>query len=334
MRLALALQRAWLRRGAVARALWPISMLFGALAGVRRAAFRAGLLRSEAMPVPVIVVGNVVAGGAGKTPIVIELVRHLQSRGIQAGVISRGHGRLSRDCREVRLDSDASEVGDEPLLVARATGAPVFVAPQRVVAGRALLAAHPGCRAIVSDDGLQHHALRRDVEICVFDDRGIGNGWLLPAGPLRERWPRRADLVLRTPHAPQGIAGFEVRRGLAPRARRRDGSETPLSELAARPLTALAAIARPQAFFDMLREHGIHPARCVALPDHDAFAALPAELRGAELICTEKDAVKLWRLRPDAWAVPLVVDVDRDFWPAFDRLLDAKLSSPDGRQTS
>lgn len=327
-----ALQRAWLRRGPLALLLWPVSLVFGALAAARRLAYRSGLLRSEAVAVPVVVVGNVVAGGAGKTPVVIALVRHLQARGLQPGVISRGHGRRGRDCREVHPDADPAETGDEPLLIARATRAPVFVAPSRIEAARALLAAHPGCRVIVSDDGLQHARLRRDVEICVFDDRGPGNGWLLPAGPLREPWPRPVDLVIGT--AASGVGGFEVQRQLAPAVHRRDGTELPLAALAGRPLTALAGIGRPEAFFAMLRSRGLQLERCLALPDHAALDTLPADLEHRELVCTEKDAVKLWRLRPDAWAVPLLVELEPAFWPAFDRLLDAKLSFPHGSETS
>ena len=327
-----ALQRAWLRRGPLACALWPLSLVFGALAALRRLAFRTGVLRSEAVGVPVVVVGNVVAGGAGKTPVVIALVRHLRSRGLQPGVISRGHGRQSRGCRAVDAAADPAQVGDEPLLIARSTAAPVFVARSRVEAARALLAAHPGCRVIVSDDGLQHARLRRAIEICVFDDRGTGNGWLLPAGPLREPWPRPVDLVLRTAGA--GVAGFEVQRQLAPSARRGDGTELPLAALAGRPLTALAGIARPEAFFAMLRARGLQLERCLPLPDHAELTALPPGLEQRELVCTEKDAVKLWRLRPDAWAVPLMVELEPAFWPAFDRLLDAKLSFPHGPETS
>lgn len=332
MTLELALQRAWLRRGPLAWLLRPVALVFGLLAALRRAAYRARLLPAETVPAPVVVVGNVVAGGAGKTPVVIALVRHLQARGLQPGVVSRGHGRKSPDCREVHPGADAAEVGDEPLLIARATGAPVFVAAARVDAARALLAAHPGCRVIVSDDGLQHARLRRDIEICVFDDRGIGNGWLLPAGPLREPWPRPVDLVLRTVGA--GIPGFEVQRQLAPAARRGDGTELPLAALAGRPVTALAGIARPEAFFAMLRARGLQLDRCLALPDHADLTALPAGLERSELVCTEKDAVKLWRHRPDAWAVPLLVELEPAFWPAFDALLDAKLSFPDGSETS
>jgi tetraacyldisaccharide 4'-kinase len=332
MRLAPAVQRAWLRRGPLAWALRPLSAVFGVLSGLHRIAFRLGMLRCEAVAVPVVVVGNVVAGGAGKTPVVVELVRHLQARGLHPGVISRGHGRRSQECVEVRTDGDAAQTGDEPLLIARATGAPVFVARRRAAAARALLAAHPECRVIVSDDGLQHHALRRDIEICVFDDRGIGNGWLLPAGPLREPWPRRADLVLRPPGA-EGIPGFTVRRRLAAQARRRDGTQLTLAQLASRRVTALAGIARPETFFAKLREAGVHPSRTIALPDHAALDVLPPDLAHDELVCTEKDAVKLWQLRPDAWAVPLVVELDDAFLAAFDRLLEAKLSSRDGRQT-
>jgi tetraacyldisaccharide 4'-kinase len=333
MAVARALQQAWLRRGPLACALWPLSLLFGALAALRRRAFRAGLLRSEAVAVPVVVVGNVLAGGAGKTPVVIALVRHLQAGGLHPGVISRGHGRRTRDCRRVRGDSDPAEVGDEPLLVARATAAPLFVATSRAEAARALLAMHPDCRVIVSDDGLQHYRLRRDIEICVFDDRGAGNGWLLPAGPLREPWPRAVDLVLRTAAA-RGIEGFEVRRALAARALRADGTERPLAAFVPRPLTALAGIARPEHFFEMLRAQGLQLARTLALPDHDRFDSLPPDIAGDELICTEKDAVKLWRHRPDAWAVPLLVELDPAFWDAFDRLLAARLSSRDGLETS
>lgn len=331
--MARALQRAWLRRGALARLLWPLSLVFGALAGLRRGAYRSGWIGSERVAAPVVVVGNVVAGGSGKTPVVMALVEHLRSRGLTPGVVSRGYGRSLADCREVRADSRANEVGDEPLLVARRCEVPVFVAPNRAQAARALLAAYPATRVIVSDDGLQHYRLQRDIEICVFDERGCGNGWLLPAGPLREPWPRRVDLVLHA-GAPAGIAGFEVRRRLAPLARRADGTQIELAALAGRPLAALAGIARPEAFFAMLRDQGLQLARTVALADHHDFSRESIGEDGCELICTEKDAVKLWRLRPQAWAVPLQLAIEPEFWAALDRLLDAKLSSTHGSQTS
>jgi len=317
-----ALQRAWLRRGALAWLLWPLSLMFGLLAALRRIAYRTRLLASERAGVPVVIIGNVIAGGSGKTPIVRAVVDHLKARGIRVGVVSRGHGRTTSDCREVRMDSLARDVGDEPLLLARSCGVPVFVAPARADAARALLHEHPGTQLIVSDDGLQHYALERDLEICVFDDRGVGNGWLLPAGPLRETWPRRVDLTLRTPGAP-GIEGFVARRQLATHAWRADGTRAQLASLRGRQLRAVAGIANPEVFFDMLRKSGLTLEQTIALPDHHAFEqALDVE---GELVCTEKDAVKLWRSRPDAWAVPLEVEIADEFWRAFDQLVDAKL---------
>ncbi len=326
----MSLQTAWLRRGALARLLWPLSLPFGAVAGVRRALYRFGILSAQRVGVPVIVVGNVIAGGSGKTPVVMAIVRHLQARGLKVGVVSRGHGRTTSDCRAVQDDSDPSDVGDEPVLIRRSTGAPVFVARQRAEAAHALLARHADTQILVSDDGLQHLALARDIEICVFDDRGIGNGWLLPAGPLREPWPRRCDLVLHTGAAP-AFAGFTARRALADHALHRDGTTVPLASLAGKTLVAVAAIAKPEAFFQMLRDRGLAPQQCIALPDHDNFDdwAPPA---GADflLLCTEKDAVKLWRKQPEALAIPLVFVPE----PAFFEALDAKLSSADGHQAA
>jgi tetraacyldisaccharide 4'-kinase len=281
--------------------------------------------------VPVIVVGNVVAGGAGKTPVVMALVDHLGARGLSPGVVSRGYGRTLSDCREVAADSVAAEVGDEPLLIARSCTVPVFVAPRRADAANALLAAYPATKVIVCDDGLQHLALQRDIEVCVFDERGVGNGWLLPAGPLREPWPRQVDLVLRRGAA--GIEGFEIQRRLAGFARRADGSRIDLAALRNRPLVAVAGIAVPETFFAMLRGAGLQLAQALGLPDHHDFQADPSAGAG-ELVCTEKDAVKLWRLRPDAWAVPLEVEIEPGFWSALDRRLDAKLSSGHGPETS
>jgi tetraacyldisaccharide 4'-kinase len=334
LRIMPALQRAWLRRGAVARMLWPFSMLFGALVAVRHWSYRRGLLKSEQLRVPVVVVGNVIAGGSGKTPLVIGMVEHLRSRGIAVGVVSRGYGRANSACMEVERNSDPRDTGDEPLLIARACDAPVFVSADRVQAGRALLAAHPATQVIVCDDGLQHYRMGRDIEICVFDERGIGNGWLLPAGPLREPWPRAVDFVAQRGDPP-GITGFAMRRRLARHARQADGSSIELALLKGRRLKAIAAIAKPDAFFSMLRDSGLELAETVALPDHLDFGHADAiEQDGCELICTEKDAVKLWSLHRRAWAVPLELTVDPAFWSQFDSLLDAKLSSVHGPQTS
>ena len=363
------LTQAWTQRGLLAWVLWPLSLIYRLLVMLRRALYRSALLPVSRLPVPVIVVGNVVVGGAGKTPVVLALVAHLQQRGIAVGVISRGYGRNTTTCLEVTPGSSAQDVGDEPALIQRRTAVPVFVAAQRVEAATALLAKYPQTRVIISDDGLQHLRLARDLEIGVFDDRGVGNGWLLPAGPLREPWPRAFDLVLHTGTQP-AFAGFCGQRRLADHAMRADGSRRLLAELAAaqpadapgpaaapaslattsapaapnakpattttiapdsdsQPLLALAGIAQPEAFFAMLRAKGLPLAGTLGLPDHYDFSSFKCnEYKGYSLICTEKDAVKLWPLEPQALAVPLLFELPDAFWLALDVRLSQLLKSP------
>lgn len=320
------LQRAWQRRGPLAWLLWPLALAMGLLVRLRRALYGAGLLRAQHPGIPVVVIGNVVAGGAGKTPVVMAVVRHLQARGWHPGVVARGYGRRTADCREVLPHSPAADVGDEPLLLARACQVPVFVARQRVAAAQALRAHHPGTDVIVCDDGLQHLALARDIEVCVFNDQGTGNGWLLPAGPLREPWPRPVDLVVHAGAAPAGSApAFAMQRRLAAHALRSDGTPVPLQRLQDQPLLAVAGIARPEDFFALLRQQGLAPERTQALPDHYDFDSWQRQVdKPYTLICTEKDATKLWARHPDALAVPLQVDIDAAFFTA----LDARLGPP------
>jgi tetraacyldisaccharide 4'-kinase len=179
--------------------LLPLEMLFRAAVGIRRMGYRKGLKPSGRLPVPVVVVGNLTVGGVGKTPLVIWLIETLRTKGFRPGVISRGYGgQTAKQPQEVTAESDAATVGDEPLMVALRTGAPVFVHPDRFEAGKALLSGHD-CDVIIADDGLQHYALARDVEIVVVDgERRYGNGHLLPAGPMREPEARiaEADLVV------------------------------------------------------------------------------------------------------------------------------------------
>jgi tetraacyldisaccharide 4'-kinase len=345
------LQRAWTGHSSLARILLPVALLFGAMVALRRILYRFGIYSVLKAPVRVIVVGNVVAGGAGKTPTTIALAQHLTARQFKVGLVSRGYGRQGKDCREVFASASPEEVGDEPLLVHRVTGLPVFVAPTRHAAATALLAEYPDTNIILCDDGLQHLQLFRDLEVCVFDDRGIGNGWLLPSGPLREPWPRNACaragqhdsglLVLHT----SGLAtlpGFRATRTLADYALRSDGNQVPLSELTqprALPCIALAGIARPDSFFDMLRAKGIPLVDAITLPDHYDFHSYPRTSdRRYQLICTEKDAAKLWAKDPSALAVPLIQTAETAFWTALDAQVDAwpdtrpdaKLSSPHG----
>jgi len=303
------------------------------LVAARRAMYRAGFYEAHHPGRPVVVVGNVIAGGAGKTLVVMAVVRHLQARGLRVGVVSRGYGRSTHDCRAVTPKSLANEVGDEPALIARSFAAgpavPVFVATSRLAAARALLAAHPDTDVIVCDDGLQHLALRCDVEICVFNNDGVGNGFLLPAGPLREPWPRAVDFVLHAgaepPSSGQNLV-FGLQRGLAPYAVKADGTRVPLASLRGQPLHAVAAVARPADFFAMLRQQGLDLARTEPLPDHYDFNSWQRlSDKRYSLICTEKDAVKLWTRHPDALAVPLQVHLPPGFYAALDAKLDAAM---------
>ena len=320
-----------LEKTPLAYALLPVSWVYAGLVGVRRWLFRRGFLSVHRVPVPVVVVGNVVAGGAGKTPTVIALARHFQARHKKVGIVSRGYGRKTNDCREVHPDSLPADVGDEPLLIRKTTNAPVFVASTRVVACAALLLAYPDTDLIICDDGLQHYRLHRDVEVCVFDNRGIGNGWLLPAGMLREPWnPQRAlnprFLILHTGNRPALEQGFTAQRRLADYAIAQDGRRVPLRDLAQsqQPLAALAGIAQPEAFFTMLRERGVPIAETLALPDHYDFDSYQCTLdKRYKLICTEKDAAKLWQIAPDALAVPLEFTPESAFFTALDAALIA-----------
>jgi tetraacyldisaccharide 4'-kinase len=321
------LTRAWLRRGPLACALWPLSLLFRALAALRAALFRAGVLKSGRLPVPVVVVGNIFIGGTGKTPLTIWLAEALRQAGMRPGVISRGHGSEGEggdgSPRAVTLDADARAVGDEPLLIARRTGVPVFVGRKRFEAGRALLAAHPEVDVLLTDDGLQHYALARDVEVILFDGRGVGNGWLLPAGPLREPPARRRDFTVvnapeLTPRLARAVGGRPFRMQLAGdiAERLRDPAErVPLADLAGRRILAAAGIGNPGRFFAMLRSAGLSFAE-LALPDHydfreDPFAASDADV----ILITEKDAVKCGQLEnlkhdPRLWVVPVGARID------------------------
>ena len=346
------LLRAWTKRAGLACLLWPISLVVQCLVWLRRLLYQSGVLTTQRVDAIVIVVGNVIAGGAGKTPTVMALVQHLRAQGHSVGVVSRGYGRDDgAACTEVLHDSLPGNVGDEPLLIQRTCQVPVFVGPTRHTAATALLARYPETRIIVCDDGLQHYALYRDLEICVFDNRGCGNGWLLPAGPLRESWPRQAVtrvgqnpdrlLVLHTGNHP-AFAGYTAQRSLAPFAVGSDGVRVPLESLqvpGTKPWMALAGIAQPESFFAMLRTLQVPVSKTLVLPDHYHFDSFSRKIHGGyRLICTEKDAAKLWPLAPDALAVPLVFVPEAAFFSALDAalapLLSTKLSSAHGHQTT
>ncbi|MFY8043161.1 MAG: tetraacyldisaccharide 4'-kinase, partial [Rhodoferax sp.] len=256
------------------------------------------------------------------------------------GIVSRGYGRKGKAIQQVLANASPADVGDEPLLLQQKTGVPVYVGRQRAAAAHALLHAHPHTQIIVCDDGLQHYALYRDVEICVFDSRGAGNGWLLPAGPLREPWPRQAlkaagqsdDNLLVLNTGPNTVPGYTATRQLADYTIDASGTIQPLAALNAadaRPIFAVAGIAQPEVFFAMLRAKGLTLQQTKALPDHSNFDSWKRNIHdGYTLVCTEKDAAKLWQFVPEARAVPLLQTAPPDFYSALNRCLQNAGSVP------
>ncbi|MCX7150250.1 MAG: tetraacyldisaccharide 4'-kinase [Rhodocyclales bacterium] len=301
--------------------LLPFSLLFIMLAGFRRALYRMDLLHRERLPVPVVVVGNITVGGTGKTPLVIYLAQALRGLGRHPGIVSRGYGGDTADVAEVTPGSDPGVVGDEPLLLARHSACPVFVGRNRAAAGRSLLARHPECDVIIADDGLQHYRLARDVEIVMFDERGVMNGWALPAGPLRESVSRLAqvDAVIlngiAVPSAPTLDRPVFVMRLPGDSFHR---SDDPLmtccaADLAGKKLHAVAGIGAPQRFFDQLTEMGLSISEH-AFADHHSYRAEDLAFAGDAILTTEKDAVKLARLSLPlpVWVLPVTAEVSPD----------------------
>ncbi|QID18245.1 tetraacyldisaccharide 4'-kinase [Nitrogeniibacter mangrovi] len=310
----------WQQRGWRAILLLPLAGLFFLIAQLRRWVYRLDRRRVRRAPVPVIVVGNIAVGGSGKTPVVAWLATRLLRQGFQPGIVSRGYGRADDAIRVLTPDDTPATVGDEPVLLAHLTACPVAVGRRRPDVIDALLAAHPAVDVIISDDGLQHLAMARDLEIVVLDERVLGNRWLLPAGPLREPLGRlrAADLVLchgvpgpwlsrhldpaRT--APMSLVGHHFER-LADRGECR----SPV-DFAGRRVHAVAGIGRPRRFFDQLRAMGLdvveHP-----FPDHHRFVADDLAFAAHEpLLMTEKDAVKCASFAPaDTWVFPVHADI-------------------------
>lgn len=313
----------------------PLAGVYGCLAARNRTRQQAQARGSAGAAPPVIVVGNLVVGGAGKTPTTVAIVQALQRAGRRPGVLSRGHGRATGGVTPIDADSPASEGGDEPVLIARRTGVPVVVGRDRVAARESLLHAHPEVDVIVSDDGLQHRSLARELEVLVFDDRGIGNGRLLPAGPLREPFaptPPTRSLVLYTEgRRSTAWPGHLARRvlvgvtALAPWARG-DAETQPLTSLCGRRVLAMAGLAVPERFFAALEAAGLEIER-LPLPDHHRYRAAPWPPSAREIVTTEKDAVKLqpWiAAGPRIW----VVRLDLQLPPAFEDELLERVSNP------
>jgi tetraacyldisaccharide 4'-kinase len=315
--------RHWASRGAIAWLLWPLSLLFGLVVLCRRLFFRLRLLRSHSAGIPVIVVGNLSAGGSGKTPLVLRIAAILKEHGWRPGIVSRGYGGNADGPREATIASDPYEVGDEPMLLARRSGCPVWVAPDRVQACVALRRQHPDCDVIVTDDGLQHYALRRDLEICVLDERSMGNGFLQPAGPLREPRSRLASVDAVVIHGSSQAPGYAMALEGDNVVRMTDARDVrTLKSFAGQRVHAVAGIGDPKRFFVQLGRAGLkvvpHP-----FPDHHAFRAEDFEFGDADpVLMTEKDAVKCKRIaKPHFWVFPVNAALD----PAFERWLQERL---------
>jgi len=323
------LEREWQRLGGGALLLLPLSLVMALIVALRRLAYRAGILPSWRAPVPVVVVGNITAGGTGKTPLTLAVLGALARRGFTPGVVSRGYGRVPRNLNDplgvVRVYPDVAtpeHFGDEPVLIALRSRVPVYVSHDRPAAARALLQAHPEVDVIVSDDGLQHYALARDVEIAVVDgERRFGNGLMLPAGPLREPVSRlsRVDAVVVNGGWSDSVPGtrqFAMTLGGERFVALAGGRQATVEEFAAaargRNVAAVAGIGYPERFFEHLARLGVE-AKALPFPDHHGFQPKELKIPGAEIVVmTEKDAVKgaafadsrLWFRRVDAILPP------------------------------
>jgi len=325
----------------VSTLLRPAAALFGAAVALRREMFRRGWRDSERLPVPVVVVGNITVGGAGKTPLALALADALAARGRRPGFVSRGYGGGDEGPRAVIPTDDPHVVGDEPLLLA-ASGHPVWIAHRRVAAARGLVEANPQVDVIIADDGLQHYALARDVEIAVVDAaRGLGNGLMLPAGPLREPAARLAevdavvalvaDRAAAAAFAPRGDAARETAMWLEPAGWRNLRDPARAAAPAQWPrgrIHAIAGIGRPERFFDTVRALGID-AVCHPFRDHHPF--VPADLAfpgAAAILMTAKDAVKCAAFADErCWCLPVRAHLD----PALTERVLARLH---GRQAA
>jgi tetraacyldisaccharide 4'-kinase len=353
-----ALPRCWYERCPVW--LWPfhvllaipLSLIFALLVQLRRVLYRYGWLRVERLPVPVIVVGNLNVGGSGKTPLTIALAQWLRQAGYVPGIVSRGYGGSATEPMPVMPDSDPALVGDEPVLLARRGHCPVWIGRKRPEAARKLLALHPEVDVLIADDGLQHLALWRDLELVVVDSaRGFGNRRLLPAGPLREPLSRlaRVDAVVvnggPTPALPDNLPSFTMRLvatrfvNLAEPSHALSASQFVADAAvahAANPPHAIAGIGHPQRFFDQLLALGLHPVPH-AFADHHAYVA--SDLPSGTVLMTEKDAVKCAALgktlaRQDLWFLAVDADIDAGLQTLIIANLNRRKRTPHGSQTA
>ncbi len=316
----------WWDRNGVAIALLPLSWLFCFLVWLRRIAYRIGIFRSKRLSVPVIVVGNISVGGTGKTPLVIWLALHLQKLGFKPGIVSRGYGGNAQYWpQQVLPGSDPRTVGDEPVLIASRTGCPVSVGPDRAIAALAMQK-YIDCDVIISDDGMQHYALRRNIEIAVVDgERGLGNGFCLPAGPLRETVKRleKVDMVVSNGTEGRGRYVMQLKQTFVINLLQPDKAMRLEDFARESKVHAVAGIGNPERFFKQLETAGLKLERH-GFPDHYQFQ--PEDLEGmddAPLLMTEKDAVKCRRFaQPNHWFVQVEAELHDMFEHRLNKLIE------------
>lgn len=313
--LARKIEQAWYERSVLSQLLRPLSWMFLTLACSRRFLYKSGILKQIRMPIPVIVVGNITVGGTGKTPLVIWIANYLKQSGYKPGIISRGYGgKANKWPQQVRPDADPVMVGDEAVVISRRTACPIAVGPNRVADSQALIK-YAEVDVIISDDGLQHYALDRTVEIAVIDGiRRFGNGFCLPAGPLRERRTRLEEVDFRVTNGVAAQGEISMRYQSDKVVNMKTSEVRQISEFNQQPVNAIAGIGNPDRFFNFIRAKGIR-ASTRAFPDHHVFADGDIDFPDSEaLFMTEKDAVKCQRFaRDNWWYVPVDAVLPDDF---------------------
>lgn len=327
------LDKLWYGNHPASSFLAPAGWLYCLFMRLRRLGYRTGLIPSRRLNVPVIIAGNITVGGTGKTPLVIWLVQYLKQQGFHPGIVSRGYGgRATNWPQQVRPDSDPHMVGDEPVIIARRTGCPVAAGPDRFSAARGLLQ-YNQCDILVCDDGLQHQALARDIEIAVVDGvRRFGNGRCLPAGPLREPLSRlrSVDMIVANGKAGHGEFVMETMPGRIHAVA--DNTSRPLSDFNGKQVHAIAGIGHPARFFALLKSSGMYPLEH-PFPDHHVFT--PADISFSDdlpVLMTEKDAIKCAAFATAKhWYLPIDARMDNIFQHRLNILLK---DITDGQKTA
>lgn len=313
----------WYSRHPLRWILFPVAVMYGFIAGIRR--FYLQRMKQTVFPVPVIVVGNLTVGGAGKTPLVIAIAKALLEKGIRVGIVSRGYGARGAFPREVNREDKAVDVGDEPLLIRKKTDCPVVIAPKRVEAVQYLLK-HYQPHVIISDDGLQHYAMGRAVEIVVIDgSRGLGNGLIFPAGPLRERASRLNTVDFVVVNGGEWPGAYQMDMVVNEITMLIDGKVVQPTDLK-QPVAAIAAIGHPERFYKTLNHLNVS-FQSYSFSDHYAYKQSDLMFNEKHIVMTEKDAAKCLSFATDnMFVVSVSAELEQPFWDALWITIHQKLN--------